>query len=227
MASKAPAPAKRSITSQIQNEALVTERRDRIIRAAITVFRASGYHDATTKDIANEAGMTQSNLYNYVSSKQDVLFMVCDHLVSLYRRAVDDAVNKSGNPHDALVQALRAIISVMSTHKDELQLLYNETHALEKPDRKIILASISKLIRAFEDLLKLYEKEYGPCAVKNRRIAANFLSFVPAMVALRSWDMAAHATRDEVDAALLRFILAGLGIPMDLPMSLSAAKAAA
>jgi AcrR family transcriptional regulator len=170
--------------------------------------------------------MTQSNLYNYVSSKQDVLFMVCDHLVSLYRTAVDEAVAISGNPHAALVQAVRAIIAIMSEHKDELQLLYNETHALEKPDRKIILASISKLIRAFEDLLKLYEKEYGPCAVKNRRIAANILSFVPAMVALRSWDLAAHATREEVNDALLRFILVGLQIPFEVPASRDVAKAA-
>lgn len=216
---KVPKPTERAITSQIQNESLVLERRERIISAAIIVFRTHGYHDATTKDVAKEAGMTQSNLYNYVSSKQDVLFMVCDHLVNLYQRAVDDAVAKSEGPHEALVQALSAIISVMSLHKDELQLLYNETHALEKPDRKIILATISKLIRAFEDLLKRYEKEYGPCDVKNRRIAANFLSFVPSMVALRSWDMAAHASREEVNAALLRFILAGLNIPFDLPVS--------
>lgn len=222
---KAPTPVKRSISSQIQNEALVLERRERIIRAAITVFRTCGYHDATTKDVATEAGMTQSNLYNYVSSKQDVLFMVCDHLVNLYQQAVDGAVAKSSNSHDGLVQALRATISVMSLHKDELQLLYNETHALEKPDRKHILASISKLIRDFEDLLRLYEKDYGPCAVKNRRIAANFLSFVPAMVALRSWDLAAHASSAEVDTALLRFILAGLDIPFDLPVAKRAAKA--
>jgi len=226
MAPKATPAPKRAIASQIQNELLVADRRERIIRAAITVFRNSGYHQATTKDVALEAGMTQSNLYNYVSSKQDVLFMVCEHLVSLYQKAVEETLGRSDDPHETLVEALRAVISVMSGYKDEVQLLYNETHALEKPDRKIILASISKLIRAFEDLLKDYEKAYGPCAIRNRRIAANFLSFVPAMVALRSWDMAPLATREEVDAALLQFTLSGLGISVDYKTSKRLAKTA-
>lgn len=205
---------KRPIVSQIQNEMLVVDRRERIVRAAITVFRNSGFHVATTKDIAREADMTQSNLYNYVSSKQDVLFLVCEHLVGLYQKAVDDAVARFDDSHSRLVEALRAIITVMSAHSDELQLLYNETHALDKPDRKIVLTSIAKLIKAFEVLLKAYEEEYGTCIIKNRRIAANFLSFVPAMVALRSWDLIGHAKREELTAALLLFTLTGLGIPV-------------
>lgn len=216
MATKTKSPTTRAITSQIQNESLVVERRERIIKAAITVFRQSGFHEATTKDIAREAGMTQSNLYNYVSSKQDVLFMVCEHLVGLYQSAVDAAVAANKTAHGALVEALRAIITVMSSHCDELQLLYNETHALEKADRRLVLSLISKLILAFEDLLKNYERDHGNCSVKNRRIAANLLSFVPAMVALRSWDLAGHASKEEVNKALLQFILSGLAIPLKL-----------
>jgi TetR/AcrR family transcriptional regulator, cholesterol catabolism regulator len=203
----------RPVISQVQNEKLIVDRRERIIRAAITVFRRSGFHVATTKDIALEANLTQSNLYNYVSSKHDVLFLVCDHLVNLYRTAVDEAVSRHDNARDRLVEALRAVITVMSAHRDEVQLLYNETHALEKDDRKLVLSSISKFIKSFQTLLKGYEAEYGPCAVANRRIAANFLSFVPAIVALRSWDLMPQAGREEIETAILIFTLTGLGIP--------------
>lgn len=202
----------RQIISQVQNEKLIVDRRERIIRAAITVFRRSGFHVATTKDIAREADLTQSNLYNYVSSKHDVLFLVCDHLVGLYQAAVDEAVAREVNAHDRLVEALRAVILVMSAHRDEVQLLYNETHALERDDRKIILSSIAKLIRSFQTLLKDYEDEHGPCAIANRRIAANFLSFVPAIAALRSWDLTPHADREEIETSILAFVLNGLGI---------------
>ncbi len=210
---------KRPIISQVHNEKLVLDRRERIIRAAITVFQRSGFHVATTKDIAHEANLTQSNLYNYVKSKHDVLFLVCEHLVELYQAAVDKAVAKQANAHDRLVEALRAVIMVMSAHRDEVQLLYNETHALEKRDRKVILSSISKLIKSFENLLKDYEEEHGPCAVANRRIAANFLSFIPAIVALRSWDLTPHASRDEIESSILAFVLKGLGIAAVLPRS--------
>jgi AcrR family transcriptional regulator len=209
----------RPIFSQIQNEGLIVDRRERIIRAAIIVFHRSGFHVATTKDIAKEANLTQSNLYNYVSSKQDVLFLVCDYLVSLYQSAVDEAVTRNNNSHDRLVEALRAIIKVMSAHRGEVQLLYNETHALDKPDRKIVLTSIAKLIKSFQILLTDYEAEHGVCRIKNRRIAANFLSFVPAMVALRSWDLFSHGESHEIEEAILTFVLSGLGIPITLTVT--------
>lgn len=205
----------RPIISQVQNEKLIVDRRERIIRAAITVFRRSGFHVATTKDIAREADLTQSNLYNYVRSKHDVLFLVCDHLVNLYRSAVDEAVARNDNAHDRLVEALRAVITVMSAHRDEVQLLYNETHALEKDDRKIVLSSIAKLIKSFQALVKDYEAEHGPCSISNQRIAANFLSFVPAIVALRAWDLTPHAGREEVEDAIVKFTLTGIGIPLE------------
>lgn len=204
----------RQIISQVQNEKLISDRRERIIRAAITVFRRSGFHVATTKDIAHEADLTQSNLYNYVNSKHDVLFLVCEHLVGLYQAAVDEAIAGQVNPHDRLVDALRAVIRVMSAHRDEVQLLYNETHALAKDDRKIILSSIARLIRSFQSLLKDYEDEYGSCAIGNQRIAANFLSFVPAIVALRSWDLTSHAPREVIEESILEFVLNGLGIAL-------------
>jgi AcrR family transcriptional regulator len=205
---------KRQIISQIQNEALILDRRKRIVRAAIKVFRRDGFHNATTKDIALEAGMTQSNLYNYINSKQDVLFLVCTHLVKLYQSAFDESLIKSEDSHIRLVEALRAIINVMSLHRDEVQLLYNETHALDKSDRKIILTSIAKLIKGFQMLFNRYVSDAGPCLIKNDRIADNLLSFVPAMLALRSWDLSAHADREEIELTILSFTLSGLGIPL-------------
>jgi TetR/AcrR family transcriptional regulator, cholesterol catabolism regulator len=209
----------RPVISQVQSEKLILDRRERIIKAAIAVFRRSGFHVATTKDIATEAELTQSNLYNYVSSKQDVLFLVCEHLVQLYQAAVDDAIAAHVDSHSRLVEALLAVTRVMSIHRDEVQLLYNETHALEKKDRKIILSSIARLIKSFQVLLKDYEQVYGLCLIPNRRIAANFLSYVPAMVSLRYWDLASHAGREEIETAILKFTLTGLGIPLRLPAS--------
>lgn len=204
---------KRPVVSQVRNEDLVLERRERIVRAAIVVFRRHGFHVATTKDIADEAKLTQSNLYNYIRSKNDVLFLVCDNLVTLYRSAVEDAISHHSNSYDRLVAALRSIICVMSAHREEVQLLYHETHALQKRDRQIILASISKFTQSFQVLLQAYEGDHGPCITRNSRIAANFITFVPAIVALRWWDLVESAKQKEVESEILAFILRGLGIP--------------
>src|ERR1700722_20081075 len=202
----------RTVATQVQSDKLVSNRREQIINAAITVFHSRGYHVATTSDIAQEAGLTQSNLYNYVKSKQDVLLLVCSHLVGLYNKIIDDIIASHDDPHTCLVEGLEAIIKVMGTHRHEVQLLYHETHSLEKRDRMAVLAAISGFIERFESLLIRYEESNGKLELRNTRLAANLLTFVPAIVALRSWDLAPGGGRG-VSQAIIRFILAGLDIP--------------
>jgi AcrR family transcriptional regulator len=202
----------RKIAAQVQSDQLVSDRREQIINAAITVFHRRGFHVATTSDIALEAGLTQSNLYNYVNSKQDVLLLVCAHLVGIYNKIIDDVVAREDDPHSCLVQCLEAIIKVMGSHRHEVQLLYHETHALEKRDRMSVLAAISGFIGRFEALLIRYEESCGKLELRNTRLAANFMSFVPAIIALRSWDLAASGSRG-LNQAIVKFVLSGLGIP--------------
>jgi AcrR family transcriptional regulator len=202
----------RKVATQVQSDKLVSNRREQIINAAITVFHSRGYHVATTSDIAQEAGLTQSNLYNYVKSKQDVLLLVCSHLVGLYNKIIDDIIARYDDPHTCIVEGLEAIIKVMGTHRHEVQLLYHETHSLEKRDRMAVLAAISGFIERFESLLIRYEESNGKLELRNTRLAANLLTFVPAIVALRSWDLAPGGGRG-VSQAIIRFILSGLDIP--------------
>lgn len=204
----------RKIATQVQSDRLVLDRREQIINAAIKVFHDRGYHEATTADIAKEAGLTQSNLYNYVSSKQDVLLMVCAHLVGLYDKVIDTVVATHEDPHTCLVEGLEAIIKAMATHRHEVQLLYHETHSLERRDRMAVLEAISRFISRFESLINRYEESGGRLELRNRRLAANFLSFVPAISALRSWDLAKNgASGRNLHQEILQFVLAGLGIP--------------
>ena len=205
----------RSVNSQVQNHDLVSRRRDDILKAAISVFRSRGFHDATTRMIAREANVAQSNLYNYVQTKGDILYLVCEHLVGLYEQGVAEVLENHADPRERLVGGVRSILRVMLQHKDELVLLYNETHALEKDDRRQILKSVSRLNGAFQRIAADYEAAVGPLRVSNRRVAANLMTFVPAIVALRWWDLSTHADPDEIEEQIFSFVLNGLGVEAD------------
>lgn len=216
----------RRIATQVQNTQLVEERRNLIINAAIEVFRRKGYHVATTKDVALAAGVTQSNLYNYISKKDDILYLLCERLLGLYNTAVEEASARFTDPHEQLVECLRAIIRLMMAHRQELVLLYNDAHSLNRDDRRLVLSMISRFIGQFEQLIRNYETAYGAIRVVNRRLAANLLSFVPAVVALRHWDLAPHLQKSDAEAEILGFLLAGLGVAA-VPVPRTAAPASA
>jgi len=74
----------RRIKTATKNPDRVRERRESLINAAIAVFIEKGFHNATVRDIGRAANMTQGTIYNYVSSKDDILYMVCDRIVAEY-----------------------------------------------------------------------------------------------------------------------------------------------
>ncbi|RJU02313.1 TetR family transcriptional regulator [Arthrobacter frigidicola] len=53
-----------------------------ITRAALAVITSKGYDGLTMAALAGTLGVAQSALYNHVASKQDVLLLVEDHLIS-------------------------------------------------------------------------------------------------------------------------------------------------
>jgi AcrR family transcriptional regulator len=61
-------------------ELLITARRNQILDAATTVFAEKGFHRATIKDIARQAGIADGTIYTYFASKTEVLLGILHRL---------------------------------------------------------------------------------------------------------------------------------------------------
>ena len=55
-------------------------RRTQIIMGAAQVFGEKGFHKATTKEIARAAGVSEGTIYNYFTTKRDLLVAMVDML---------------------------------------------------------------------------------------------------------------------------------------------------
>lgn len=67
-------PAKQSGTAK----AVVVDKREAILRAAIKTFAMKGYFNAKVADIAAEAGIADGTVYLYFKSKEEVLHSIFD-----------------------------------------------------------------------------------------------------------------------------------------------------
>jgi len=67
--------AKESKTSAA-GRALVTDKREAILRAAVKVFARKGYFNSKVADIAGEAGIADGTVYLYFKSKDEILHSV-------------------------------------------------------------------------------------------------------------------------------------------------------
>ena len=66
--------------------AAVGDKREAILRAAISVFAHSGYFNSKVADIASEAGVADGTVYLYFKSKEDILH-------SIFDRSVEEALD--------------------------------------------------------------------------------------------------------------------------------------
>ena len=64
------------IPSVVKNRKLVEKRRQQIIRGACDLFVRKGFHRTTTREIARECGLSIGTMYEYIQSKEDVLYLV-------------------------------------------------------------------------------------------------------------------------------------------------------
>jgi AcrR family transcriptional regulator len=95
-------------------------RRAQILRAAIRVFEAKGYERATTKEIADEADVSEGVLYYYFESKRDLLL----HLVRAYDETVIAEMEELKTAGD-IRSFLRNILLKRFSDIDEQRQLFN------------------------------------------------------------------------------------------------------
>jgi len=67
-----------SSRSTVPARAVVTDKREAILRAAIKVFAGKGFFSSKVADIAGEAGIADGTVYLYFKSKEDILHSVFD-----------------------------------------------------------------------------------------------------------------------------------------------------
>src|SRR3954464_13253957 len=68
---------RRSATVQARDNK-TTDKRGRILEAAIKMFAERGFHAATVAGIAREAGVADGTIYLYFKSKEDLLLRLFD-----------------------------------------------------------------------------------------------------------------------------------------------------
>ncbi len=69
-----------SVTQDPIREQLVEARRNQILDAAAKIFAEKGFHRATTKEIAQAAGVSEGTIYNYFANKGDLVIGIITRL---------------------------------------------------------------------------------------------------------------------------------------------------
>ena len=163
------------------------------------------------RDIGRAADLTQGTIYNYVRSKEDILFLVCDRVVGEYISSMEEAIATTGDPAARLREALRAVTRVMIEQSSAILLVYHESHNLDRRSLQSLLARVQGWINRFEELVsEALGRDRLPKT--KRGLLTNIVTFLPTLIALRAWSLPKDLTHDQYTDGLVEFMMLGLGL---------------
>jgi AcrR family transcriptional regulator len=91
------------------------EKREAVLRMAIQLFLAQGYHRTTLNDVAERLNITKPALYNYFRSKEEILFACYQPGLEMIAAQLDRIVAEGGSGLDRLRKLIRAYAGAMMT----------------------------------------------------------------------------------------------------------------
>ena len=113
--------------SRVGDADLVERRRAQIVEAATRLVSRQGFAKTVVRDIAEEANISVGLVYEYVRSKEDILFLIYEHWARVWGEGLEKALARSQDPLDQLMSGVSFLVSVADKHADVTHLFYRET----------------------------------------------------------------------------------------------------
>ncbi|MFY0545884.1 TetR/AcrR family transcriptional regulator [Brevibacillus sp. H7] len=204
---------KKTIPSLVKDPKLIEKRREQIIEAAVDLFINKGFHKTTTREIARASGFSIGTLYEYIESKEDVLYLVCDAIHAEVESRLREAITFKGNGLKIMKMALRSFFRVMDQMSDRVLLIYQETKSLPKETLRYVLQREEEISLIFEDILR---KGIADGSIrldeKHVKLMADNIMVLGEMWVFRRWTLRKHYTLEEYTEKQTALLLNEIGV---------------
>lgn len=206
--------------SVAKNFDLIEKKHEKIVVSACKLFFEKGYGKTTIREIAVAAGMSMGQLYHYISSKDDVLFLIYKQMQMIwYDHLSESGLDQIQDPVLRLKRALYSTLELMLHNRDLFLFIYTETKYLEKKYLRVVLEMDDKNVvgfwrRLLNDLA--VEAHYKEGEKEDTDLLANLISYIMVFIPLRGWNLDNNKSKEHING-IIRFILGGLGIKDQIP----------
>ena len=195
----------REVATQIKNQELVKERRRQIVDAAVPLFIERGYHKTTTQ----ATGLSIGSMYEYISTKDDVLYLVCIAIHTEVEKAVKEALSRPLVGKAALAEVIREYFLVCNRMSDHMLLMYQVTHFLPPKWQKKVLEAELRITDIFINAIQELKSRGMLPELENDTInlMGHNISVLGHTWAFRRWYFAKHFTIEQYIEQQTDFIM--------------------
>jgi AcrR family transcriptional regulator len=129
--------------------------RSAMLASAVRVFARRGFHGASMRQLAAEAGVTQSNFYNYFPGKSDILLAILREASATQMALTQAAIDAAGQDVvDRFRAGIVAFVRYYVDNPDVSLVAISELRYLEGDQRREIVAERDREQQIFASLIR-------------------------------------------------------------------------
>jgi len=188
----------------------VGNKRERIVTAAAKLFGDKGYHNTTTAEIAESAGVAAGTIYIYFSSKEELLVAVFEEFLGVHMDRLREGVSREVGPEAKLRRLLKLGLELMEQNPDSARIFLSQL----RQSTSMIKMVAKRSSRAYKDIVESVLEEgvrEGFCRQLNVHTGASMLfgAFQNLVLDWVADDCSYHLAEQADDLA--DFVLKGIG----------------
>jgi AcrR family transcriptional regulator len=198
-----------NIPTTIKNPARVADRRTELIEVATKLFLERGFHNTSIRDIVRACSFNVASLYMYVSSKEDILYLVAQDLMNNIASELIATTPVADSPRRSLENGFASYCRIVDRLRRPIRLLYREVAFLPSELRPNVLGTVSDVVSYFEGIVR-NGIEAGVFRNAFPRLAALDIMLIAHMIALHTREVREITDLDGYIKFQLGTILSGL-----------------
>ncbi|MEW6297143.1 MAG: TetR/AcrR family transcriptional regulator [Thermodesulfobacteriota bacterium] len=183
------------MASQVMDEQRLLEGRERIAAAAASLFLDGGYHNTSVREIAQKAGLSVGSVFNYFTSKEEILFFLFSRNQAHLEASLQDQRAKFAqlkdqgvDPQELLLLAYKSYVRVIDESRRYTVLGYQELKSLTVAERRRLLEGEERIQRFIEEVIA-YGVEKGVFPPGDIDFKAHCLLVLAQSWAVRRWAL--------------------------------------
>ncbi len=195
----------KTVKTSIKDQQLIEKRREQMVKGAVTLFKAKGFHRTTTREIAKASGFSIGTLYEYIRTKEDVLFLVCDYIYEHVKERMEKVFRTDQKGINNLKDAIRYYFSLIDEMQDEVIVMYQEVKSLPKDAQEYVLQKEKEMVHMLEVVIQ----NSLPYAVseKDLKLIANNIFVLGQMWSFRRWILQKEFTIEEYSEKQIEYVI--------------------
>lgn len=149
----------RSVRSNGQARAVVPDKREAILRAAIKVFAGKGYFNSKVADIAKEAGIADGTVYLYFKSKDEILHSIFDRAMEEFIRLGKQEIAEIADPQERLRRVAKLHLERLGADRDMAIVFQVELRGSTKFMEEFSAAGFAVYLEIISEIFKEGQKQ--------------------------------------------------------------------